>query len=149
MTRNSLTKTSYEAALHLLKYRGQSEEELRRKLKIRGYESGDIEKTIHRLKEYRYIDDESLSEDLFNALRNRHCYGDTYIHQKMKARGLRTDRHLTYEDEFQDALHLVQVKCRIFPHFLDHYRKAAAFLQRRGFSSAVTRAVLAEFTFTD
>ena len=67
MTRNSLVKTSYEAALHLLKYRGQSEAELRRKLKIRGYESGDIEKTIQRLREYRYIDDKSLAEDLFNA----------------------------------------------------------------------------------
>lgn len=146
---SKVKRSSYEAALHLLKYRGQSETELRLKLKMRGYEAGDIEETIGRLKEYQYVDDESLAEDLFDSLRARHCYGDSYIHQKMKYRGLQTDRHLSSEEEFQDALHLVREKSRIFPHFLDHYRKAASFLLRRGYSASVIRAVLSEFTFND
>ena len=81
-------RSCYEAALHLLKYRGQSEMEMRRKLKERGYGEKDIKETLKKLMHYGYVDDESLAEDVFRSFRSRRCYGNNYILQKMKARGL-------------------------------------------------------------
>ena len=137
-------RTCYEAALHLLKYRGQSESELRKKLKDREYGAADIEETINKLKYYGYVDDESLAEDVFRAFRNRHCYGLIYIRQKMKTRGLACPWQIPEEEEKENARNLLAMKMKSVPAFCSDYRKSSAFLLRRGFSGSTIMHVLHE-----
>ena len=117
------SKTAYEAALHLLKYRGQSTYELRKKLKDREYPLREIEEALSKLLHYGYVNDLDLAEDLFNLYKSKNAYGDVYIHKKMKLRGLSIDRHLTF-----DLKH--------------NYRRAAGILYRRGFPGSVITSVL-------
>lgn len=137
-------KSCYEAALHLLKYRGQSEMEMRRKLKERSYGEEDIEDTVEKLKHYGYVDDESLAEDVFRAFRSRRCYGNSYILQKMKARGLPCPYRIPEEEERDNAFRLLAARAKTMPSLLTNYRKAASFLLRRGFSSSVILSALRE-----
>ncbi|MGN0955015.1 regulatory protein RecX [Dialister sp.] len=137
-------KSCYEAALHLLKYRGQSEMEMRRKLKERSYGEEDIEDTVDKLKHYGYVDDESLAEDVFRAFRSRRCYGNSYILQKMKARGLPCPYRIPEEEERDNAFRLLAARAKTMPSLLTNYRKAASFLLRRGFSSSVILSALRE-----
>lgn len=148
-TKKKSNRTCYEAALHLLQYRGQSESELRKKLKDREYGTEDIEKTVEKLKYYGYVNDESLAEDVFRSFRVRRCYGDTYIHLKMKDRGLPCPWHIPEEEERDNALSLLTMKSKIVPSILTNYRKAASFLLRRGFSSAAVRHALSELDVRD
>lgn len=141
-TRKTTERSCYEAALHLLKYRGQSEVEMRRKLKERSYGADEIEETISKLKHYGYVDDESLAEDVFRAFRSRRCYGNTYILQKMKARGLACPYRLPEEEERDNAFRVLTLRAKASPSVLMNYRKAAAFLARRGFSSSIIFAAL-------
>lgn len=134
--RTKKNRTCFEAAMHLFKYRLQSESELRTKLKLRKYSLEEIEETIAKLKEYEYIDDESLANSLLESLKARKCYGNMYILQKMHQRGLHAAELLSEEDEKELAATLLAKKVKIDPKYKVDYRKAMAFLGRRGFSSA-------------
>ena len=140
--------TAYETALYLLNYREQSEKELTRKLKDRDYGAEEIEEAMGKLKHYGYIDDETLAEDLFESYRKRGVYGDAYIHRKMKEKGLVTEQHLSLEEETASAISLLQKKAKGSPKLLTDYRRAAAFLMRRGFSRSAMVAALREFDFS-
>ena len=137
-------KTAYESAIHLLNYRPQSEYELRTKLARKGYDPDEIGKVMDKLKHYGYLNDSELADDLFDSFRNRKCYGETYIHQKLKSRGLHTNKHLTAEEEIDIAVSLLEEKVRIKPELLINYRKAAAFLLRRGLSQSAVMTALRE-----
>ncbi len=129
------TRSCYEAALSLLKYRDNSEQELFRKLSDREYSEKEIEETIARLREVGYVDDATFADDLFEAYRQRGAYGDRYIHQKLKEKGLATEKHLSAEEECEAAASLLFRKVEISPALRENYKKAAAFLFRRGFSA--------------
>ena len=81
------SKTAYEAALHLLKYRGQSTYELRKKLKDREYPLREIEEALSKLLHYGYVNDLDLAEDLFNLYKSKNAYGDVYKASEMKIPG--------------------------------------------------------------
>lgn len=140
--------TAYETALYLLQYREQSEKDLTRKLKDRDYEAEEIEEAMEKLKYYGYIDDETLAEDLFETYRKRGIYGDAYIQRKLKEKGLETEQHLSLEEETGSAIVLLQKKAKGNPKLLTDYRRAAAFLMRRGFSRSAMTVALREFDFS-
>lgn len=140
--------TAYETALYLLNYRVQSEKELTRKLKEREYSDEDIAAAMEKLKHYQYVDDASMAEDLFESYRRKGLYGDIYIHQKMKLKGLSIDRHISVEEETEWAISLLTKKGQITPKLLEDYGRAAAFLSRRGFSRSAISAALHEFDFS-
>lgn len=142
-------KTAYEAALRLLKYRGQSTYELRKKLKDRKYSSKEIDDVLSRLIHYGYVNDLELAEDLFDLYKNRNAYGDTYIHQKMRLKGLSTERHLTFTEEYKAAVAVMKNKMKILPSLQHNYRRAAGILYRRGFSGSVITDVLQNLNISD
>lgn len=142
-------KTAYEAALHLLKYRGQSTYELCKKLKDRKYPLQEIEEALSKLLYYGYVNDMELAEDLFNSYKNRNAYGDAYIHEKMKLRGLSIERHLTFDEEYAAALIVMKNKIKILPVLKHNYRRAASMLYRRGFSGSVITGVLQNLGISD
>ena len=65
------SKTAYEAALHLLKYRGQSTYELRKKLKDREYPLREIEEALSKLLHYGYVNDWILLKICLTYIRAR------------------------------------------------------------------------------
>lgn len=143
------SKTAYEAALHLLKYRGQSTYELRKKLKDREYPLREIEEALSKLLHYGYVNDLDLAEDLFNLYKSKNAYGDIYIHKKMKLRGLSIDRHLTFDEEYAAALIIMKNKVKVLPALKHNYRRAAGILYRRGFQGSVITSVLQNLRISD
>lgn len=135
-------KTAFEAALALLARRAQSEWEMRTKLKRKEYTAEEIEETVTRLLASRYINDTELAEEVFLYYREERLYGDRYIQQKLKARGLKSEWHLTREEEEEKAALALQNKEKIIPGFSENYRKAAAYLFRRGFAPGTVSAVM-------
>lgn len=135
-------KTAYEAAISLLNRRAQSEWEIRTKLRRKEYSRSEIEETVEKLYEYQYLNDEELAEDLFHYYQDERLYGDRYIHMKLKSRGLSSELHLTREEEEEKAALALQNKEKIIPGFSKNYRKAAAYLLRRGFAPGVVSAVM-------
>lgn len=135
-------KTAYEAAISLLNRRAQSEWEMRTKLRRKEYSKSEIDETVAKLYEYHYLNDEELAEDVFRYYQEERLYGDRYIHQKLKSRGLSVDRHLTEEEEAEKAVLALQNKEKVIPGFSKNYRKAAAFLFRRGFAPHTVSEVL-------
>jgi regulatory protein len=58
----NLLQNCFDAALHFLSYRPRSENEVRRRLRRRGFDSDIVEEVILKLKERRLIDDLAFSE---------------------------------------------------------------------------------------
>lgn len=95
--RKSLENTPQQAmdsALHLLKFRRRSAGELGKRLGMKGFSSGLVERTLSRLKELGLLDDASLASDWVQAGR-RGGQADLRIRQKLLQRGL--DRTLIDE----------------------------------------------------
>lgn len=147
-TKNKKRRSCFDAALHLLGYRAQSEQELTKKLKDREYSAEEIQEAMGKLKHYGYVNDAEYAADLFEAYRAKGTHGDTYIHQKLKLKGLHIEEHLSRQEEIQDCIVLVQKKAEISPNILSSYRRAAAFLARRGFSHSAIITALREFDFS-
>lgn len=135
-------RTAMEAALHLLGYRAQSEWEIRTKLRRKGYGGAEIDKAVEALHREHYLDDQALAEEIFEQYRESMRYGDRYIQNKLRSRGLSLDRHLTAEEEMEKAEAALRLKREFAPGRSSDFRRAAGFLLRRGFSGSVVSAVL-------
>ena len=142
-------RTCYETAVYLLQFRDQSEKDLTRKLKEWQYTEKEIEETIAKLKDYEYVNDENLADELFEAYRRRAQYGDTYIHQKLKLKGLSCEKHLTLEEEIEMAAALLRKKWGMSPKMRTDFKKSASFLLRRGFSHDAVMTVMHEMDFEE
>ena len=142
-------RTCYETAVYLLQFRDQSEKDLTRKLKDREYTEKEIKEAMEKLKGYGYVDDENLGDELFEAYRRRAQYGDSYIHQKLKLKGLSTEKHLTMEEEIDMAAVLLQKKWGISPKMRADFKKSVSFLLRRGFSYDAVMTVMHEMDFEE
>ncbi len=138
-------KTALEAALHLLGYRAQSEKELRRKLRQRGFSGSDIDNVVEELYRCEYLNDEELAAEIFENYRRDGLYGNRYIKQKLQMRGLSCEDFLTPEEEEEKAELALQRKEASVPGYRSDYPRAAAFLARRGFSYDVIRHVLSHW----
>src|SRR6266550_3474049 len=77
----------YLAALRILKYRFNSEHELKRKLASKRFEAAEIEAAIERLHEEKWIDDERFA-GAFVRTRAFKKIGPARIKQELKAAGV-------------------------------------------------------------
>lgn len=77
----------YIAALRILKYRFNSEAELRRKLRAKKFEKEAIETTVVRLREERWLDDERFAGAFVRTRANRHI-GRGRIRRELHAAGV-------------------------------------------------------------
>lgn len=80
--------TAFEKALDLLARRQQTTAELRRKLRQRGFEKGEIEEVITRLTDLRYLDDDRTAEDWAAELVRNGGFGRRRALEKMVNRGI-------------------------------------------------------------
>ncbi|SHH57827.1 regulatory protein RecX [Thermosipho atlanticus] len=118
-------------ALRLLKYRIRSENELRFRLKEKGYESEEIEKTISYLKEKGFIDDEKFAYLYVYDSLTLHKKGPFRIKLELKKLGV--DEYII-EDAIKKVLEevdLEEIKKEITKGMDE--KKARELLYRKGF----------------
>ncbi len=88
MAEDRLFEKARQKAYRLLSLRGRSREELRLKLKERGFEEPVVAKVLSRLSEQRYLDDEVFARDWARRLAvNRH-YGNRRIEASLREKGI-------------------------------------------------------------
>jgi regulatory protein len=128
-----------------LRYRSRSQAEVRTKLSASGYADSVTEQTIRKLRELNYLNDDAFAESWAQYRVKNKGYGPRRIEQELRAKGIepsltREAIHALFErgSEKEYAAKLLQRKFRkeqlSDPKTL---RRAIAFLQRRGYSSAV------------
>ncbi|WP_296827686.1 regulatory protein RecX [uncultured Megasphaera sp.] len=137
---------AYEKALQLLNVRFLSEGELRLKLRRRDVSDDVIDEVMAMLKEEHFIDDERLARQVYAYYVRKGQYGHLYIANCLRRRQLTVPDDVERPDEYALAEALTDRK---FSRHRDEARKAARYLQYRGFSPAVIAEVIASFTVSD
>ena len=137
--------TAYEKALDLLARRQQTTKEMRRKLRQRGFEKGEVEAAIERLTELRYLDDDRTAEDWAAELALHGGIGRRRALEKMITRGIPVEtakRELTlaWDDnrERTNALNVARKWVRTRRASLEEIserRRLARSLAAKGFNS--------------
>lgn len=136
-------REAYEKALQLLNVRFLSEGELKAKLRRRGVDDDVLEDVVAALKGEHFLDDQRLARDVYRYYARKGQYGYLYIVNRLRRRCLPVPEDVERPDEYALAGELVKRK---FSYRADEARKAARFLQYRGFSPSVIRDVLEDFT---
>lgn len=136
-------REAYEKALQLLNVRFLSEGELKAKLRRRGVDDDVLEDVVAALEGEHFLDDQRLARDVYRYYTRKGQYGHLYIVNRLRRRCLPVPEDVERPDEYALAGDLVKRK---FSYRADEARKAARFLQYRGFSPSVIRDVLEDFT---
>ena len=134
-----------QTALRYLGYRSRSEADVRRYLKQRGYLPAAIDGAIRRLCSWNYLDDEVFARDWALARAQNRGYGPRRIDQELRSKGvsqvLIRDAVREAFDQVDEAAQAKRLLTKRFTAAALKDRKtsskAAAFLQRRGYSSKV------------
>lgn len=137
-------------AMQFLAMRDHSEDELRSKLRQRDYPAELIDKTIERMKEYNYIDDDRAVRSMARMLITQ-CWGPYQIKGKLKVKGFHDaeiEEALTElvaeETWIESAVSRVNSKFRKEPSELDEDERQKAYrhLMYRGFTGDTVRKAL-------
>jgi len=137
-------------ALAFLAARDHSTNELRKKLKDRGYPMEHIDAVIKRFSEYNYLNDERVSTRLAESLA-RSMWGPIQIRGKMRERGFDSDtidQALSEIDEeefwIEHATRRVRSKFRKDPKEMefDEQQKAWRHLAYRGYPGGIVKKAL-------
>ncbi len=139
-----------KAAVRYLSHRPRSEAEIKEHLRCKGYSTTLAAQTLDKLRSLHYADDETFARDWVRSRAENRGYGPRRIDRELSAKGV---------DEFliRDALAEIfgrenereKARLALAKQFRGEkfdepkvMRRAAAFLQRRGFSEAVIFSLL-------
>ncbi|MCB2198885.1 RecX family transcriptional regulator [bacterium] len=144
--------TAFDRAVRLLASRRQTTVELRRKLAQRGFEKAEIEETLARLADLRYVDDSAAAHDWADELARTGGQGKAKALQKMIARGLPADRarqelDRAWDDELEHehAKVMLAKLLRVTPQLADTSKGRAKLwrsLLNRGFHTEIVRDLI-------
>ncbi len=141
-------KKAYAKGIDIVSRRLHTEKEIRDKLKLKEYAPLTIEKTIEKLKEYGYVDDEVFLEHYLSFK------GGTQGPRKLKydliKKGVAEyliDQALEglKDDEYNTCLEIATGKLSSMSETLEmskKYSRLAGFLQRKGYGFGVVKEVL-------
>lgn len=150
----------YAAALRILKYRFNSEAELRRKLRGKRFEAADIEQTIERLRSEKWLDDARFAAAFVRSRQLKHR-GQRRIARELVATGVdREDaqrairENVDADREREDLIALAAKKRRILVrrHGEEYVatdegrRKLTAYLLNQGYDRALVVSVVKGFS---
>ncbi|MBC8527407.1 MAG: RecX family transcriptional regulator [Candidatus Cloacimonetes bacterium] len=147
-----------EALINYLKYRPRTEKEIVSKLRQKGYQSSIISQLIEKYQKIGYINDNDFAESYLLDLISHHPQGKYLLSNKLKSKGiskeviaLLIEKYVTTEKETEMAEQALNQQKSRFKKYAtkEIYKKALAFLQRKGFSyliakNSVDRFILAE-----
>lgn len=139
-------------ALHYIAYKMRTEQEVRKKLFEKEYTEYIIERVIHFLIKYHYIDDMKYCESYIKQRLQCHPKGIYVLKMELKQRGIKQtiiDKVIENMDidELGDAVKLLQKKCFYLDDIDEKNKKRLfAFLQRRGYSYDIIKEAFAYVT---
>lgn len=141
-------KRAWNYALWLLSRQMLSEKQLRDKLHHKQVQPEDITRIINQLHELRYLDDVAYAETLRHSRSRRK--GSLAIKQELQRKGIaettisETLEQLSPEQECATARDILAKNAWRFAKddAYKNYRKAYAFLARRGFTSDIAKQAL-------
>ena len=153
----------YIAAMRILNYRFNSEAELRRKLSRKKFEKEEIDATIARLRDEKWLDDARFAGAFVRTRVNKRV-GPRRIERELQAAGV--DREVvkkavtdnTDEERMTEALNEACAKRRrllIRRHGSDYLdtpegrKKLASYLLNQGYDSALVQRVVKELPGVD
>ena len=132
-----------EAALCLLARRDHSREEIRRKLKVRGFSPEEIEKALKWLETRGILDDLRYAQKLAFSLTKEKLLGPQRISQKLLQKGIpaelaqeameKADETLAAGERLRRALRMKLKGRSLDQIFPSERRKLANYLRQRGF----------------
>ena len=134
-------KRAASKSLQLLLARQRSEKELREKLRDREFSPEATEAAIVYAKSYGYLDDRRFSEGYLHSMQEKKSRA--LIRRELREKGVSAEilDALFAEEEGQEEETAYRLLCKKLgdPHPLEEkeVRRAAAYLGRKGFSSAV------------
>jgi regulatory protein len=153
----------YIAALRILKYRFNSEGELRRKLRGKNFEKEAIEDTIVRLRNEKWLDDERFAAAFVRTRANKRV-GRLRIRRELQAAGVSesdakdaVSANVDPEREHDALRELGRKRARILMrrHGQDYLttsegrNKLAAYLLKQGYDARLVYEALKEITVVD
>jgi regulatory protein len=150
------TSRAIAAALQFLAYRPRSSVEVQRRLARRGFSPEATAATMARLREWRYVDDDSFARAWIENRVIHQPRGRRLIKQELREKGVApelADAAIDEAaiDEFPAALQLAQKRVQSLAGLdpLVRRRRLGAFLQRRGYGWDVVKRVLDAITGED
>lgn len=144
LERAELRHRALESALRLLSYRPRSEAELRDRLRRKGLPADLIDETVAWLRERRYLDDREFARFWTDS---RAAHGAHRIRGELLQKGVARETvraALAGRDEAEAAARAAERKARTIPATdrRTFTNRLGGYLQRRGFSYAVSKAVV-------
>ncbi|MGG1516791.1 RecX family transcriptional regulator [Paenibacillus oryzisoli] len=143
----------YVKALHMVGRRPHSLAEVKRKLKVKGFEPDIVSWVADKLIEQNYINDEQYAKMLTDHRVVSQKKGRNLIRQELQQKGIHKDvvketiGSINPEDEYAAAFKIAQTKWKqTSGKTLDRKRKTAAFLMRRGYMGTLVQKVLNELS---
>ena len=143
-----------EAALVLLAHRPRAAEELRRRLRRKGFADEVADATVEKLEELRLVDDASFAETFVRDRVRLRPHGPRRLRQELRAKGVdeetagaAIDGVMGAEDASEEDLaRAAAARWRLRPgeDRLAARRRLHGFLARRGFGADAIRAVMEE-----
>ena len=137
-------------ALRYLGYRPRSEAEIRSYLRRRGYPPGVSDQVLEKLRSLNYVDDGSFARNWALTKAQSQGYGPRRIEQELRTKGIVPSliREVIREtlDQCDEKTQAKKLLAKRFNseniRDLKTLRRAAAFLQRRGYSNQVISDLL-------
>lgn len=142
---------AYTKALKYLAIRNRSEKEIRGYLIKNEFHEKIVEKVIDRLLSQNFLNDQDFAEWWIRGRQASRARSQNIIRKELRAKGVADtiiDKALAAEgkDDFTTAKKYFEKRKSRFDKYSgkEYFQKAAAFLQRRGFSWDVVKKVLKE-----
>ena len=131
--------------MRYLGYRSRSEAEMRRYLSRRGYPRAAADTVTEKLRSLTYLNDETFARNWALARAQDHGHGPKRIEQELRSKGVdQTLIRKVMRETFDQVDEGERARRLLTKHFKGGdltdpktMRRAAAFLQRRGYSSKV------------
>lgn len=143
-------RQALDVALRLLGYRPRAEQELRERLRRRGFPEEAVEATLARLRDYGYVDDVAFARAWVENRTGAAARGRRLLAHELRAKGVASDvvtgTLADVPDELEIARGLAAKKARSL-RGLDaraFQQRLATYLQRRGFDAEVITTVVRE-----
>jgi regulatory protein len=154
---------AYAAAMRILQYRFNGEAELRRKLRAKKFEIPEIEATIERLRDEKWLDDDRFAA-AFVRSRMTSRIGPARIRRELMAAGIDRDvaeralaENAGEERTRESLIELFQKRRRMlvrrrgeeYAESLEGRNKLAAWLLNQGYDPRLVSDVVKEITVVD
>lgn len=144
------------ASFRLLAHRARSEQELRQRLRQKGYNAPAIDQTITHLRDWHYLDDEDFARRWVEGRQDHRPRSQRLLSLELRQKGI--DAETIDEviedaavDEHADALALARQKAPSYRGLEPDVqrRRLSGFLARRGYGYDIIRVVLDELLGED